>query len=275
MGGARISPVELKRLMLPVFAGGRPDVDALVAQLTWDRPAAMSGGGDDLLRDLLAEAALLGVLAEGTLSSAGRNLLAEKRPAGLGVNDWFAAAIEELVLQADLTAVVPGPPAPDLRTLLDAAADRESRGAATTWRFSAASVRRALDGGMPADTLLTRLRAVARHGVPQTLEYLVHDTARQHGRVRIGAAGCYLRCADAALATEIASTRSLRRLGLRELAPAVLVGDADPDTVLSALQQAGYAPVIEDASGATVIRRTGGARGKGGRRLAGQLARPA
>jgi len=37
-----------------------------------------------------------------------------------------------LLLQADVTAVVPGPPRPALRALLDAAAERESQGGAAT-----------------------------------------------------------------------------------------------------------------------------------------------
>ena len=52
-------------------------------------------------------------------------------------------------LQADLTAVVTGTPSADLTALLDDAADAETRGTAYTWRFSPASVRRALDATYP------------------------------------------------------------------------------------------------------------------------------
>lgn len=108
--------------------------------------------------------------------------------------------------------------------------------------------------------------------MPQALDYLIRDVERRHGRVRIGAAGCYLRCTDPALAQEVLSTRSLRRLELREVAPAVLVAAADPDAALAALQAAGYAPVCEDASGQTVLQRFGGQRGTRGADLARRLA---
>ena len=41
--------------------------------------------------------------------------------------------------------------------------------------------------------LLERLAAVSRTPLPQALEYLVGDTARRHGRLRVGGAGSYLR----------------------------------------------------------------------------------
>ncbi|MEX2290267.1 MAG: helicase-associated domain-containing protein [Mycobacteriales bacterium] len=66
--------------------------------------------------------------------------------------------------------------------------------------------------------LLDRSSTTARHGVPQTLDYLIRDVERQHGRVRIGAAGCYLRCADSALTEEVVRTRTLSRLQLRQVA---------------------------------------------------------
>ena len=51
------------------------------------------------------------------------------------------------MLQSDLTAVVSGQPSAAAARLLAAAAVPEARGVATTWRFSPASVRSALDAG--------------------------------------------------------------------------------------------------------------------------------
>ena len=58
-----------------------------------------------------------------------------------------------MLLQADLTAVAPGPLEPDLARRLQVAADVESRGGATVYRFTAQSVRRALDLGWTAAEL--------------------------------------------------------------------------------------------------------------------------
>lgn len=267
-------PVELpslKRRLLSAHRGVAPVVEDLVRQAAWDEPLVYTSGAEVVISDMIAEAELLGLLACGTLSRAGRGLLAARPEPDLGVSGWFPAAVEELLLQADLTAVVPGPPSAALRALLDSAADRESRGGGSTWRFSSGSVRRALDGGTTSAQLLDRLGSAARHGMPQTLDYLIRDVERQHGRVRIGAAGCYLRCADEPLAAEVVATRSLGRLGLRQVAPVVLIARTDPDTTLRALQSAGYAPVIEDESGDAVLRRIGGQRGESGGELAQQL----
>lgn len=267
-------PVDLptwKRRLLSAHDGAAPAVDDLVRQAAWDEPLVFTSGAEVVIPDMLAEAELLGLLGCGTLSAAGRGLLATGPAPDVGVAGWFPSAVEELLLQADLTAVVPGPPSADLRALLDSAADRESRGGGSTWRFSPASVRRALDGGRTADDLLDRLGAAALHGIPQTLDYLVRDVERQHGRLRIGAAGCYLRCADEALAAEVLVSRGLGQLGLRQVAPAVLIARTDPETTLRALQSAGYAPVVEDESGGAVLQRIGGQRGESGRELAQQL----
>lgn len=267
-------PVDLPALRADLLAccdGVAPPVADLERRAAWETPLTLREIAGLIIPGVVAEAEQLGLLAGGTLSDAGRELLSGSSAGDLGVGRWFPAAVQDLLLQADLTAVVPGPPSPDLRALLDAAADRESQGGAATWRFSAASVRRALDGGLTVEHLRARLSAVARHGLPQPLDYLLGDVARAHGRVRIGAVGCYLRCADEALASEILATRSLRRLQLQQLAAGVLVCASDPDTTLALLQQAGYAPVTEDASGQAVVRRTGGHRGATGRDLADRL----
>jgi len=248
----------LRRSLLTDHDGVAPSVQDLVRRVAWDDPSTLRSAAGVVVPEVVAEAEQLGLLA-------GRPV------ADLGVGRWFPAPVEDLLLQADLTAIVPGPPSSSVRALLDGAADRESQGGAATWRFGPTSVRRALDGGTTAAELLDRLGALTRHGVPQALDYLIRDVERRHGRVRIGAAGCYLRCADPALAQEVLSTRSLRRLELREVAPAVLVGALDPETALAALQAAGYAPVCENASGQAVLQRIGGQRGARGADLARQL----
>ena len=73
---------------------------------------------------------------------------------------------------SDLTVMVAGSPSAAVSALLDSCADRESRGAAVVWRFSPASVRRALDEGVGADELVActsrdrRGRSAAAADVP-------------------------------------------------------------------------------------------------------------
>jgi hypothetical protein len=87
------------------------------------------------------------------------------------------------------------------------------------------------------------------------LTYLVDDVSRRHGGLRAGSAATYLRGADEALIAEVLADRRLATLGLRRLAPTVLISQFGAARVLAALREAGYAPVPEDATGAAVLTR--------------------
>lgn len=125
-----------------------------------------------------------------------------------------------------------------------------------TWRFTPHSVRRALDTGHTADTLLEDLtRASATGTLPQPLGYLVRDAARAHGRMRVLPAACCIRSDDEALVKELAAHRALHDLGLRAIAPTVLVSARPPAATLDALRAAGYAPALESDTGTTTVER--------------------
>ncbi|NEC50156.1 helicase-associated domain-containing protein, partial [Actinospica acidiphila] len=91
--------------------------------------------------------------------------------------------LDHVLLQADLTAVAPGPLERPLADMLGVLADVESKGGATVYRFTPASVRRALDAGRSAADLHAFLAAHSRTPVPQPLAYLVDDVARRHGHL--------------------------------------------------------------------------------------------
>ncbi|MCO1576405.1 helicase-associated domain-containing protein [Crossiella sp. SN42] len=133
--------------------------------------------------------------------------------------------------------------------MLDTVADLETNSAARVWRFSAASIRRALDTGATADGLLADLAEVADGGVPQPLAYLVRDVARRHGSIRVVDAGCVIHTADGIQALEIMNSRPAERLGLRQVAPTVLVSPRPRPESLAQLRRAGFTPVGEDATG--------------------------
>jgi hypothetical protein len=141
-------------------------------------------------------------------------------------------------------------------------ADAERRDTASVWRFTEKSVRRALDAGYTADELLAELTDATERPLPQPLEYLVRDVARRHGEIQVCAVTTCVRVADAALGAELAAQRSLAPLGLRPLADTVLVSDRPVAEVLEALRSAGYAPVQQDATGATVVTRSPARRAK-------------
>ncbi|WP_344443563.1 helicase-associated domain-containing protein, partial [Kitasatospora nipponensis] len=270
----------------------------LAALTAWHRPLAdqLAQDGDSPFGTVIREAELLGIIARGTLSPLGAALAAQSadQPDALArcATRLLPPATERARLGTDLTAVVPGAPSGRLAGLLDLAADRESRGMASVWRFTPASVRRALDAGYTPQALAADLAAISATGgpgpragggpggdtgrgqLPQPLAYLITDTARRHGRIRVLTPGCVLHGADPALLAEVAVHRRLAVLRLRQLAPTVLVSAADPAATLAALRAEGYAPVEEDVDGTVRIERTGADRAPALPRPRGAVAGP-
>lgn len=246
--------------------GATPAVDDVLGLLTWQAPRR-ARGREAAHRDALTASALLGVTALGAITSYGRLLLdasdpAEADPLGATHSIQFAAAraldallpapVDHVLVQADLSVVVPGPPEPELAAELDVITEQES---ASMRRMTAASVRRALDVGYSATDLHALFKKRSRTPVPQALTYLIDDAARKHGGLRAGSAGGYLRSDDEALIAEVLADRRLSVLGLRRLAPTVLVSPYQVSRLLGALRDAGFAPVAEDGSGIAVLAR--------------------
>ncbi|WAZ22489.1 helicase C-terminal domain-containing protein [Streptomyces cinnabarinus] len=163
--------------------------------------------------------------------------------------------LDHVLLQADLTAVAPGPLRRPLADMLGVLADVESKGGATVYRFTPGSVRRALDSGQAAADLHAFLTVHSRTPVPQPLTYLIDDVARKHGHLRVGAASAYVRCDDDAVLNEILADKRAAGLRLRRLAPTVLAAQADPAGLLDGLRAMGFAPAAESAEGDVLITR--------------------
>lgn len=230
--------------------GAAPALDDVLAVLRWRTPR--STPPDGAVEATLTEAARLGVTGAGALAPAGRALVTSPAGAAAALAESLPPAVDEVLLQGDLTGIVPGRPSEALAALLERVARVESRGGAVTVRFTQESVRAALDQGSTADELLTSLAACARAGVPQPLEYLIRDTARRHGTLRAGLASSYLRADDPALLAGLPDDPRLAGLGLRLLAPTVLAARVPPVDLVAALRARGLAPVVEGPDGLVV-----------------------
>lgn len=246
----------LRRRVLAALAawpdGAAPDAEQVRAHLAWWTPRSVPPLA--AVTAVLAEAEAIGLLGAGALAPPARLLAGSAAPAEIAAA-WRSLQPEpvaDLVIQGDLTGVVPGRPTPELADLLDASADVEGRGAAITVRFSAASIRRALTRGWSATDLLDRLRTVSVSGVPQPLEYLVHDAARRHQQVRVQPASAVLRVDEEETALALLGDPRLAHLGLRRVGPTTLAADASAMTVHEAVRGTGAAPVLEGADGRPV-----------------------
>lgn len=229
------------------------EVDDVVDAVAWHLPRA-DEGRDDLVRRTLREATWLGVVALDALSPAGAVLgLPDARDV---VEGLLPEAVTHVLVQADLTAVAPGPLEPKTRARLEDLAVVESRGGATVFRFTSESLRRALDLGWPASEIHTFLAEVSATPIPQPLSYLVDDTARLHGRLRLGDASSYVRADDPA---ELDALLADPVLGptLHRIAPTVLVSTVRSELLAERLAASGRLAAAEEAGGVLRVRDRG------------------
>ena len=246
-------------------AGTALEPESVQARVDWEKP--LRGGASGELRQsivdwTLREAELLGVTGRGALASFARPLATEDQgpqhataTAAEALAPHLPEPLAHILLQADLTAVAPGPLEHGLAAVLGTLADVESKGGATVYRFSPASVRRGLDAGYDAADIHRFLTDHSRTPVPQPLSYLIDDVARRHGSLRVGSASSYVRCDDDTLLAEILADRRTEPLRLRQLAPTVLASSAAPEQLLTRLREMGYAPAAESATGDVVVAR--------------------
>ena len=260
------------------------------AALTWEGPRRTIPGG--AISAVLAEAETLGITGGGALTEAGR-ILARRAAARLDEQDPglsgstsgansaeeaggaayaeplsddetlaaletalaadLPAAVETILVQSHLTAIVPGRPAPELAALLERTSVVESRGGALTVRFTPESVRGALDVGYRAEEITQAIGRYSPTPLPDSLSVLIQDAARHHGAVRVRAVSALLRVGDEATAAGLLAEPRLRDLGLDEVAPGILVATASAGQVLRELRATGLAPVTEDADGHLVV----------------------
>ncbi|OUC85960.1 helicase-associated domain-containing protein [Streptosporangium minutum] len=253
--------------MLAVAGPGlAPTLESVRERLAWEQPRRRGGHRDQLVEFTLREAEQIGVTGLGAVVDHGRALLPgcdRTMSAGRLLAPLLPEPLDHVLLQADLTAVAPGPLTSDLRRWLALAAEVESTGGATVYRFDERSIRRALDAGQSADEMLAMLERHSTTPVPQPLGYLVTDVARRHGRMRVGTASAYVRCDDPSLLDEVMADRRALPLRLRRLAPTVIASKTSRPTLVDSLRAMGYAPASESLDGDVIItqldvRRTDG-----------------
>ena len=257
---SRVAP-ETRRMVLAELAALPPGhvvatgtgPASVVALLSWLRPRRPPSRADQVAA-ALAESGHLGVTGLGGLASYARALAAGDDPGPL-LAPLLPAEVDQVLIQADLTAVAPGPLTRERARDLHLVADVESRGQATVYRFTASSVRRAFDAGWAAHEVHAFLASVSRTPVPQPLSYLVDDAARTFGTVRVGHAEAFLRADDEAALTELLHHPRAGSLGLRRLAPTVLVSTTPLDVLIPRLRELGVSPLVESIDGTVHVSR--------------------
>lgn len=166
--------------------------------------------------------------------------------------------VDRVFLQNDLTAISPGPLAPELDVRLRGMSVRESHAQASTYRFTEASIGQALSAGETAEGIRGFLAELSLTGLPQPLAYLIERTAERHGLVRISldpeTGHTVVSSRDHQLLDTIAVDQALRALGLVPDGR-LLRTRADRAAVYWALADARYPVIVIDEEGEAVALR--------------------
>ena len=247
----RVWAPRVRKTILELMKGEEriaPSLTSLQQRLDWTLPSRKDSPlAKEFPRWVMDEAEWLGITGRGAISSFGRALLDGEKT--LGISSALPPTVDHILIQGDNTAIAPGPLTIELARKLSTFADIESRGNATVYRFTEASIRRGLDHGHTGDEIKSFLRSTSKTPVPQPLEYLISDVARRHGQLRVGYANTYIRCEDEASIAAILKDKRLESLRLRQIAPTVLISESESGDSLEELRSSGYLPSMESQSG--------------------------
>ncbi|MBA2443835.1 MAG: helicase-associated domain-containing protein [Nocardioidaceae bacterium] len=166
------------------YVAGTPE--QLHSWVSWQRPRRAPATARPII-SIIDQAAWVGVTGLGALSSFGAALVAailETAPspapasAPSTLESLLPPRVDHVMVQADLTAIAPGPLEAEAARDLGSLADVESRGGATVYRFSPASLQRAYRLGWRVPDIVSTLEKRSTTPLPQPLLYLVHDLER-------------------------------------------------------------------------------------------------
>ena len=247
----RSSAASTRRLTLSLLNENSeiaPDIDSLFSSALWLAPLKRSGGlQKDYISFTVREAEWLGITGQGVISRYGADFLAGGDCES--INGDLPKPVDHILIQSDNTAIAPGPLEHEVAQELALIADVESRGGATVFRFSESSIRRGLDHGRTGEEISKFLAKTSKTPMPQPLEYLIADVAKKHGKLRVGNTASFIRCEDSTLITQILGDKRLDVLGLRKIAPEVLICGHDAAEAMNILRSCGYLPAAEDSRG--------------------------
>ena len=247
----RVNASKVRGLTLSLLKenpGIAPDWNNFKSSLDWRAPVRRNSSlQDELAEWTLREAEWLGITGQGAISKYGIGFL-NGDDLDL-INQDLPKTVDHILIQSDNTAIAPGPLEHEISQSLAMMAEIESRGGATVYRFTEATIRRALDHGKTGDEIKSFLAKTSKTPMPQPLEYLIADVAKKHGKLRVGNTSSFIRCEDTALISQIINDKKLQILGLRRIAPEVVICEMDATDAMRILRECGYLPAGESANG--------------------------
>ena len=247
----RVNASRVRALTLSILSENQsiaPDAPSFIELMNWRAPVRRNSSlQEELAAWTLREAEWLGISGQGAISKYGVGFL-NGDDLNL-INNDLPKTVDHILIQSDNTAIAPGPLEHEISQQLAIMAEIESRGGATVYRFSEATIRRALDHGKTGDEIKAFLIKTSKTPMPQPLEYLITDVAKKHGKLRVGNTSSFIRCEDSALIAQIMNDKKLEVLTLRRIAPEVIICDHDAADAMRILRESGYLPAAESSNG--------------------------
>lgn len=149
-------------------------------------------------------------------------------------------SIDFFYVQPDHTVIAPGRLNQPVRSMLLEIADVESEDRALVARVTPASLRRGLNNGKSSEVIASFLRQHSRTGIPQSIDYLITDLARNQRQVHIDESQTVLRFSAV---SELHAARSLleaQGLPCEILGDTVMSTTSAPPVIGRYLREAGF-----------------------------------
>jgi len=163
---------------------------------------------------------------------------------------------ERIIVQGDLSIISPGPLSNSDERELRAFVETEQAGLASRYRISALSISQALESGVSATDIKNTLTRLSSNPLPQPVDYLITDTVKRFGRIRVsvdlGRGGAIVAFDDSHLCTQLLNESSLKPFGFRGIDANVLHSKYDADVVYFGLREIGQLAVRVDSEGKLV-----------------------
>ena len=181
----RVNAAKVRALTLSILQENRniaPELNSFNEVIAWRAPVRRNSSlQEELASWTLREAEWMGITGQGAISKYGVEFLNGEDLAV--INEDLPKTVDHILIQSDNTAIAPGPLEHEISQQLAMMAEIESRGGATVYRFSEATIRRALDHGKTGDEIKTFLIKTSKTPMPQPLEYLIADVSKKHGKL--------------------------------------------------------------------------------------------
>jgi Helicase conserved C-terminal domain len=152
----------------------------------------------------------------------------------------------QLIIGGDQTIVAPPETPHQVLELLGRFCDLSSDAGVRMYRLSETKLGAAFGAGQHANDVIDVLRTNAKTPVPQSVEFLIHDVQRRHGRILVTSAVTVITSDDAALLVQAVNVKAA---ALSLLSRSVAVSLLPAAKVFNALEAKGLLPAMFTGTG--------------------------